>query len=58
MRWKSSNKDIADVRIVINGAGAAGIAVADLYVALGAQHENIIMCDSTRRHLRRAASRA
>jgi malate dehydrogenase (oxaloacetate-decarboxylating)(NADP+) len=40
------NKDIDDVRVVINGAGAAGIAVADLYVAMGAQKSNIIMCDS------------
>jgi len=39
-------KDIADTTIVINGAGAAGIACADFYVALGASHENIIMCDS------------
>ena len=30
-------KDISQVKIVINGAGAAGIAVADLYVALGAR---------------------
>ncbi len=39
-------KQFADVRIVINGAGAAAIAVADLYVALGAQQQNIIMCDT------------
>jgi len=42
-----NGKDIADVRIVINGAGAAGIACADFYVALGATHENIMFCDST-----------
>ncbi|RIK35920.1 MAG: NADP-dependent malic enzyme, partial [Chloroflexi bacterium] len=40
------HKEIGDVRIVINGAGAAGIAVADLYVALGANPANIIMADS------------
>ncbi|MDI9549964.1 MAG: NADP-dependent malic enzyme [Chloroflexota bacterium] len=39
-------KDISQVKIVINGAGAAGIAVADLYVALGARRENIVMCDT------------
>jgi malate dehydrogenase (oxaloacetate-decarboxylating)(NADP+) len=39
-------KKIEDVKIVINGAGAAGIAVADLYVAMGAQKQNILMCDS------------
>ena len=40
------NKAFSDIRIVINGAGAAGIAVADLYVAMGAQKQNILMCDS------------
>lgn len=40
------DKSIENVRIVINGAGAAGIAVADLYVALGADPANIIMADS------------
>ena len=40
------NKDLTDLRVVVNGAGAAGIAVADLYQALGVRHENIIMCDS------------
>jgi len=39
-------KKIADVRIVINGAGAAGIACADFYIALGATRDNIIMCDT------------
>ncbi len=39
-------KPIADIRIVVNGAGAAAIAVADLYVALGAQADNIVMCDT------------
>ena len=39
-------KRIEELRIVVNGAGAAAIAVADLYVALGARAENILMCDS------------
>ncbi|MBC8181267.1 NADP-dependent malic enzyme [candidate division KSB1 bacterium] len=41
-----TNKKIGEVIIVVNGAGAAGIACADLYVLLGAKKENIIMCDS------------
>ncbi len=41
-----ADKKIEDVIVVINGAGAAGIACADLYVLLGVKHENIIMCDS------------
>ncbi len=40
------DKDIADITIVVNGAGAAGIACADFYMALGATKENILMCDS------------
>lgn len=39
-------KNIEDVRVVMNGAGAAGIACAQLYTLLGVKKENIIMCDS------------
>lgn len=39
-------KQMAEVKIVLNGAGAASIATADLYVALGAKPANIVMCDT------------
>ena len=39
-------KDIKKVRIVVNGAGAAAISCTKLYMALGAQKENILMLDS------------
>lgn len=39
-------KKIADVKIVVNGAGAAAVSCTKLYIALGAKKENIIMCDS------------
>ena len=39
-------KSFADVRIVINGAGASAIACSDFYVALGANPAHIIMCDT------------
>lgn len=39
-------KKIEDVRIIVCGAGAAGIACAEFYVALGAQRENIWLVDS------------
>ena len=39
-------KKIDELKIVFNGAGAAGIACANFYVALGAKLENVIMCDS------------
>ncbi len=41
-----SDKKIDDVRIVLNGAGAAGIACLELLKAMGARHENCIMCDT------------
>jgi len=39
-------KDIGKVKMVINGAGAAGIACAEHYVRLGMKRENIILCDT------------
>ena len=39
-------KDIRQVRIVVNGAGAAAISCTKLYMALGAQKQNIVMLDS------------
>ena len=41
-----SGKKIQDVRIVLNGAGAAGIACVELLKVMGAQHENCIVCDT------------
>ena len=39
-------KKIDEIKIVVSGAGAAAIACTDLYVALGARKENILMADS------------
>lgn len=41
-----NGKKIEDVKIVVNGAGAAAISCTKLYVALGARRENIVMLDS------------
>ncbi|MFZ5963619.1 NADP-dependent malic enzyme [Thalassococcus sp. BH17M4-6] len=41
-----SGKKIEDVKIVLNGAGAAGIACLELLKAMGARHDNCIMCDT------------
>src|SRR5437762_2017591 len=38
-------KDIAEIRVVFSGAGAAAIATAEHYVRLGVTRENIILCD-------------
>ncbi|OIN59897.1 NADP-dependent malic enzyme [Arsenicibacter rosenii] len=39
-------KKIEEVKIVVNGAGASAISCSKLYVALGANVENVVMCDS------------
>ena len=41
-----NGKKIDEVKIVVNGAGAAAISCTKLYVALGAKVENIVMLDS------------
>ncbi|MCZ7674888.1 MAG: NADP-dependent malic enzyme [Roseovarius sp.] len=41
-----SGKKIEDCRIVLNGAGAAGIACIELLKAMGARHDNCIACDT------------
>ncbi|WP_338113635.1 malic enzyme-like NAD(P)-binding protein, partial [Thioclava electrotropha] len=41
-----SGKKIEDCKIVLNGAGAAGIACLELVKAMGAKHDNCIMCDT------------
>lgn len=41
-----AGKDIAQVKIVVNGAGAAAISCTKLYVALGVNKENVVMLDS------------
>ncbi|AXI44632.1 NADP-dependent malic enzyme [Sulfitobacter sp. SK012] len=41
-----SGKKIEDVRIVLNGAGAAGIACLELLKSMGARHDHCIMCDT------------
>ena len=41
-----SGKQIEDVKIVLNGAGAAGIACIELLKSMGAKHDNCIVCDT------------
>ena len=41
-----TGKKLADCRIVLNGAGAAGIACLELLKAMGAKPDNCIMCDT------------
>lgn len=39
-------KQIDKIKLVINGAGAAAISCAKLYLQLGVRRENVVMCDS------------
>ncbi|MGK2285414.1 NADP-dependent malic enzyme [Pedomonas sp. V897] len=41
-----TGKNIKDIKMVVNGAGAAAIACTELAKALGVPHNNVIMCDS------------
>ena len=41
-----NGKKIEEIRIVVNGAGAAANSCTKLYIALGANPENIVMVDS------------
>ncbi|MBI5754059.1 NAD-dependent malic enzyme [Candidatus Peregrinibacteria bacterium] len=43
---KVVGKNFADVKIVMNGAGAAGIACAKLLLTFGAKKERIFVCDT------------
>jgi len=41
-----SGKNIEECRIVVNGAGAAGIACIELIKSMGAKHDNCLLCDT------------
>jgi malate dehydrogenase (oxaloacetate-decarboxylating)(NADP+) len=41
-----TGRDIAETRLVINGAGAASIACAELLKAMGMRPENVVLCDT------------
>jgi malate dehydrogenase (oxaloacetate-decarboxylating)(NADP+) len=41
-----TGKDIAQIKVVFAGAGAAGIACANMYIALGVDPANVLMVDS------------
>ena len=42
-----TGRDIRDVKVVVNGAGAAAIACTELIKAMGVRHDNVILCDRT-----------
>jgi len=40
-----TGRELKDVRVVVNGAGAAAIACTELIKAMGVPHDNVLMCD-------------
>ncbi|CAH0497985.1 NADP-dependent malic enzyme [Novosphingobium sp. CECT 9465] len=40
-----TGRELKDVKVVVNGAGAAAIACTALIKAMGVRHDNVIMCD-------------
>src|SRR3546814_14747817 len=40
-----TNRDLKDVKVVVNGAGAAAIACTALIKAMGVRTDNVLMCD-------------
>jgi malate dehydrogenase (oxaloacetate-decarboxylating)(NADP+) len=42
-----TNKKMSDIKVVVNGAGAAGIACLELLKSMGLPHDNTILCDSS-----------
>ncbi|MBB5699610.1 NADP-dependent malic enzyme [Sphingomonas yantingensis] len=42
-----TGRRLQDIKIVVNGAGAAAIACTELVKAMGVRHDNVIMCDRT-----------
>ncbi|MEH3035515.1 MAG: NADP-dependent malic enzyme [Sphingomonas adhaesiva] len=42
-----TGRNLADVKVVVNGAGAAAIACTSLIKAMGVRHDNVLICDRT-----------
>ncbi|KQN24953.1 malic enzyme [Sphingomonas sp. Leaf33] len=42
-----TNRKLGDIRVVVNGAGAAAIACTELIKAMGVRNNNVLMCDRT-----------
>ena len=42
-----TGRTLGEIKVVVNGAGAAAIACTELMKAMGVRHDNVIMCDRT-----------
>ncbi len=43
----ASGRKMSELKVVVNGAGAAGIACTELIKTMGIRHENVLMCDKS-----------
>ncbi|MET0250220.1 MAG: NADP-dependent malic enzyme [Sphingobium sp.] len=41
-----TGRNLKDMKVVVNGAGASAIACTELIKSIGVAHDNVIMCDS------------
>ncbi|MDA3849654.1 MAG: malate dehydrogenase [Spirochaetaceae bacterium] len=41
-----TQRELKDLKVVFNGAGAAGISCARMFIAAGVNSDNLLMCDS------------
>ncbi|CAK0772956.1 NADP-dependent malic enzyme [Azospirillaceae bacterium] len=41
-----TGRSLRNIRVVVNGAGAAAIACVELFKAMGLPHDNVVMCDT------------
>ena len=41
-----TGRDLGELSLVVNGAGAAGIACLDILMAMGLRRENVVLCDT------------
>ena len=42
-----TKRNLRDIKVVVNGAGAAAIACTELIKAMGVSHDNVLICDRT-----------
>jgi len=41
-----TGKDMGQIRVVVNGAGASAVACSNIFISLGVKRSNLMMCDS------------
>ncbi|WP_294197238.1 NADP-dependent malic enzyme [uncultured Sphingomonas sp.] len=42
-----TGRKLSEIKVVVNGAGAAAIACTELIKAMGVRHDNVLICDRT-----------